>query len=103
MAFLAEDGSTFGDGATGRLWIDDDELNPLQIVDGAGPEAAGDITVDRGLAEEESLAVGDDGAPILTLAGQSDATIVGITAFGDSDSIDDSGTVGSRRRRPSTG
>jgi len=93
VAFLADDGSTFGDGATGRLWIQDEELNPLEIVDGAAPESAGDITIDRGLADDESLAVGDE-VQILTLAGQADATIVGITAFGDSDSIDPSGTVG---------
>lgn len=58
VAFLADDGSTFGDGATGRLWIQDEELNPLEIVDGAAPESAGDITIDRGLADDESLAVG---------------------------------------------
>ena len=93
VAFLADDGTTYGDGATGRLWIEDDALNPLDVVEGEGPSAAGEITVDQGLADAESLAVGDE-VQILTLAGQADATIVGITAFGDSDSIDGGGTVG---------
>ncbi len=92
VAFLGDDGTAFGDGTTGRLWIEDDELNPLDIVEGTAPTAAGDITVDRGLADDEELAVGDDVA-LLTLAGQVDATIVGVTAFGNSDSIDSGGTV----------
>ena len=92
VGFLADDGTTFGDGATGRLWVADEELNPLQLVEGTAPTAAGELTVDRGLADEESLQVGDP-VTVLTQAGQFDATIVGITAFGSADSIDDGGTV----------
>jgi putative ABC transport system permease protein len=93
VAFLDDDGTTtYGDGATGRLWIADDELNPLSLDEGTAPQGAGEITVDRGLAEDEGLAVGDD-VTVLTLAGPFPASIVGITSFGDSDSIDQSGTV----------
>jgi putative ABC transport system permease protein len=92
VSFLAADGSTFGNDATGRLWIEDEELNPLDIEDGAAPAAAGEIAVDRGLADEEDIAVGDQ-VTILTLAGESDATVVGITRFGSSDALDGGGTV----------
>lgn len=92
VAFLAEDGSTFGDGATGRLWISDDELNPVDVVDGSAPESAGEIAVDRGLADEKSLQVGDQ-VTVLTVGGQFDSTIVGITEFGDQDALDQGGTV----------
>jgi putative ABC transport system permease protein len=92
VAFRAADGSTFADNATGRLWIADDELNPLDIVDGQAPSAAGEIAVDQGIAERDGLAVGDR-ATLLTLAGPQDVTIAGTTRFGDADSIDQDGTV----------
>jgi putative ABC transport system permease protein len=92
VAFFGENGATFGDGAVGRLWIEDDDLNSIDVEDGAAPVAAGEIAVDRGLAENEGLAV-DDQVTILTLAGQFDATIVGITKFGNTDAQDRDGTV----------
>ena len=92
VAFLGDDGSTFADGATGRLWVSDTELNPLSLDEGEAPDAAGELTVDRGLADNESLAVGDE-VTVLTLAGDFPATVVGITSFGSADSIDDVGTV----------
>jgi putative ABC transport system permease protein len=92
IAFLGADGTPFADGATGRLWISDDELNPVDVEEGAAPTAAGEIAVDQGLAEDESLAIGDQ-VVVLTAAGQFDATIVGITSFGSTDAIDQNGTV----------
>jgi putative ABC transport system permease protein len=92
VAFLGDDGRTFADGATGRLWNDDQELNPLDIAEGRAPTAAGEIAVDGGLAANEDLSVGQQ-MTILTLAGRFPATITGITRFGDADSIDDGGTV----------
>ena len=92
IAFLGDDGKPFADGATGRLWITDDELNPVDIEEGVVPEAAGEIAVDQGLAENESLAIGEQ-VVVLTAAGQFDATIVGITSFGTTDAIDQNGTV----------
>ena len=59
---------------------------------GVAPAASGEIAIDRGLADDEDLAVGDN-VIVLTLAGQQDATIVGITSFGSSDAQDQSGTV----------
>jgi len=92
IGFLGDDGKPFADGATGRLWVDDDELNHLDIVEGVAPGAAGEVVVDRGLADDEGLAVGQP-VVVLTAAGQFDATIVGITSFGSSDAIDQNGTV----------
>jgi putative ABC transport system permease protein len=92
VSFLGDDGQPYADGATGRLWVEDDELNHIDIVDGVAPVAAGEIAVDRGLAENEGLTVGDQ-VVVLTSAGQFDATIVGTTSFGSTDAIDRSGTV----------
>ena len=92
VSFLADDGSTFADDATGRLWIDDDELNPVDVVEGSAPTTAGEIAVDQGTADDEDLAVGQ-AVTVLTLAGQQQAMIVGITEFGDTDAQDRGGTV----------
>jgi putative ABC transport system permease protein len=92
VSFLADDGTTFADGATGRLWIEDEELNPTDLVEGSAPSASGEVTVDRGTADDENLTVGQS-VTVLTLAGQKPATIVGITEFGDNDAEDDGGTV----------
>ena len=92
VAFLGADGKTTANGAVGRLWIADDALNPIDIDDGAAPAASGEIAIDRGLADDEDLSVGDD-IVVLTLAGQHDATIVGVTSFGSTDAQDQSGTV----------
>jgi putative ABC transport system permease protein len=92
VAFRAANGSVFADGATGRLWIEDDALDPIDVQDGEAPVAAGEIAVDRGLAKTHDLAVGEK-ATLLTLAGPQQVTIVGITKFGSSDSLDGGGTV----------
>ncbi len=92
VAFLADGGGTFGDGATGRLWIEDDELNPVDVTEGRAPRTTGEIAVDAGLADGEDLSVGD-AVTILTLAGRFPVTVVGVTEFGSSDAIDQGGTV----------
>jgi len=92
VAFGRADGSTFGDGATGRLWISDQDLNPLSVASGRAPKAAGEIAVDKGLADKEGLKVGDT-VTVLSVGGENEAKIVGITDFGSADSIDRSGTV----------
>ncbi len=37
VAFQGEGAKPFGDGATGRLWVDDDDLNPLDLREGEAP------------------------------------------------------------------
>ena len=92
VAFRAADGSTFADGATGRLWIDDDALSPIDVVEGRAPTRSGEIAVDKGLARRHDLTVGEK-VTILTLAGPFPATIAGVTKFGSADALDSDGTV----------
>ena len=92
VSFLGDDGGTFADDATGRLWVEDDELNPTAIVEGAAPLAAGEVVVDRGTVDDNDLEVGQS-VTLLTLGGQEVATVVGITTFGDHDAEDGGGTV----------
>jgi putative ABC transport system permease protein len=91
-SFANDKGKAYATSAIGRLWVDDEELNPLAVVKGDAPTAAGEIAVDRGLAEDEDLAVGDD-LTLLTLAGEQQVRMVGITEFGDSAAIDSGGTI----------
>lgn len=92
VAFQGDAGKTFGEGATGRLWVTDDDLNPLEVTQGEAPAAAGEVAIDVGLAEQEDLALGDE-ITLLSVAGPTEAKIVGLTEFGSADSIDQGGTV----------
>ena len=92
VAFLAPDGSTYGDGTTGRLWIADDELNPLGVDEGRAPEASGEVAISRDVADEEGISVGDE-LTVLSVSGEHQATVVGTTEFGSDASVDDGGTL----------
>jgi putative ABC transport system permease protein len=92
VAFLAKSGRTFGAGSTGRLWVTDKELNPVQLTKGRAPRGPDEIAIDRGLASRESLRLGGP-ATVLSVSGRHDATIVGITSFGSAEAIDQGGTV----------
>ncbi len=92
MAFLGAYGKPTAEGATGRLWVEDDELNPVDVTEGRAPAAEGEVAVDRGTAEDEDLGIGDR-VTVLTQAGRFPATVVGITRFGEGDALDGSGTV----------
>lgn len=83
-------GEIVAEGATGRQWISDEVLNPLELAEGRGPAAANEIAMDRGLAEELAVSVGDE-ITVLSIAGENPSMIVGITQFGDSDSMDGPG------------
>ena len=92
VAFLDAQGKTFADSATGRSWIEDEQLNPVDIKSGTAPVAVGEIAIDRQTAEDEDLAIGDT-VTLLTSGGQFAASIVGITEFGSSAALDGGGTV----------
>ena len=92
VAFLGADGDTFANSATGRLWIEADDLNPIDLDDGAAPLGDAEIAVDKGIASGEGIEIGDQ-VTILTLAGPFPATVVGITSFGGADAQDQGGTV----------
>ncbi|MDA0179747.1 FtsX-like permease family protein [Solirubrobacter phytolaccae] len=92
VAFPPRRGHPSAKAATGRLWIDDAELNPLELTSGRAPKGAGEVAVDRGLAESVDLKVGSR-VKVATLAGAFDATVVGVTKFGSADALDQDGTV----------
>ena len=41
VAFLGDDGKPFAKDSTGRLWIEDGDLNPLELSSGDAPSARG--------------------------------------------------------------
>ena len=92
IALARANGKPFASDATGRLWIEDQKLNPLELEAGRAPSAADEIAVDQGLAEDEQLKVGQR-IGVLSTAGKNESTIVGITKFGNSDALDNGGTV----------
>ncbi|MBO9534329.1 MAG: FtsX-like permease family protein [Solirubrobacteraceae bacterium] len=100
-SFLDAKGKRFASKATGRLWVDDDELNPLTIDAGRAPTAPTEIAVDRGLAESQHLKLGQQ-VTVATAAGPQQSTIVGTTSFGSSDAIDEAGTISIPRSRAFT-
>lgn len=87
-----DDGDGEPTAATGRLWIADEVLNPLEIDSGRGPQVGGEVAIDIGIADDLQIAVGDT-IDLLSLAGAEQAAVVGITRFGDSDTIDPEGTI----------
>ena len=87
-----EDGSSANLRTIGRNWIADEAMNPLDLVDGRAPESEGEIALDAALLREAEASLGDT-VGLDTPAGRIEAKIVGITAFGDDDAIDDGGTV----------
>jgi putative ABC transport system permease protein len=93
VSFRDADGNVFAKDAAASLWIEDEELNPFVVADGEAPQAPGEIAVDRGTAEEHGLGVGD-ATTVLTPEGPEEATVVGITSFGDrADALSRSGDV----------
>ncbi len=75
----------------GGNWADN-ATNPYDLVEGRGPEAADEVVIDRGTAEAGELAVGD--TTTVRTPAPIEATIVGIAAFGEQDSIGGSGFTG---------
>jgi putative ABC transport system permease protein len=89
---LDDDGDPVRSQTLGRAWIPDDVLNPFTVAEGAPPESADEVAVDRETAAQAGLSVGDEVA-LATPAGPLTATVSGITEFGRSASVDGGGTV----------
>lgn len=85
-------GSTGTSGADGRLWITVPQLNPFTIVQGQAPAQAGQIAIDAATAESLGLSVGSS-VPLKTSSGPQQATIVGITNFGEQQAANSSGDI----------
>lgn len=88
---LDADGEPLGGGANqapsmGGNWIDVDQLNPYELVEGAAPAAEGEVVIDRGTATEADLGVGDR-TSVLTAQGPEPVTVTGIATFGEADSM----------------
>ena len=91
---MGSDGEAIGgDGppTLGEAWIDH-PANPYEVVEGRSPGSRNEIVVDRGTATAGELSVGDT----ITVRTPSpvEATVVGIVAFGEQDSIGGSGYTG---------
>jgi putative ABC transport system permease protein len=64
-------------------WIDDDELNPYELVEGRAPLAADEVVVNRGAADDGGLTIGD--TTTVATPEPVTVTIVGIATFGGED------------------
>jgi putative ABC transport system permease protein len=85
---LAADGTPLGGEGPPTIaggWVDDPELSPMTLVEGRGPEAPGEVVLDRGTAEDGELAVGD--TTTVLVPEPVPVTVVGIATFGDDDSM----------------
>ncbi len=86
------DGTTANLRSQGRAWMEDEQLNPVQLVEGSAPRGSDQVVLDRKLAEEAEAEVGDE-VELETPIGRHEATVVGISSFGDADSLDAGGTL----------
>ncbi len=87
FAKLVVDGSSVGTGTAidvGRNWIADPELNPFRLSSGRPPTAAGEIVIDRAVAEDAGIDLGET-VQVLTATGIHDATVAGIATFAAAD------------------
>ena len=76
----------------GRVWIDDEQLNAHQLVEGDAPSGADEVVVDEDTAEEAEAGVGDT-VRLRTPVGPREATVVGLARIGDRASLDAGGTI----------
>ena len=88
---VGKDGKAIGDpgmGAPtfGRNWIVTNDLNPFHVVEGHAPQAPNDVVIDRGVAKQGHLAVGDRATIILPKGLPQTFDLVGIATFGSADS-----------------
>jgi putative ABC transport system permease protein len=84
---LDRSGKAVGSAQTGVLgmnWVTVPELNPFTIDAGRAPVESGEIAIDKHSAKLADLGVGDR-TTVLSAGEPRDATIVGITRFGEVD------------------
>ena len=84
-------GSNQGPPTFGGEWADD-ALNPYKLVDGRAPTANDEAVIDRGVADEGDLGIGD--RTTILVPEVVGVTIVGIATFGSVDSAGGSTYVG---------
>lgn len=84
FAKVVVDGRAVGTGTysdIGRNWISDPALNPFTLASGTAPVADGDVVIDRALASEAGLQIGDE-VEIITPTGVHHLTLTGTTSYG---------------------
>ena len=81
----AVEAAGMGAATLGANWIPNPALNPFHLVDGSAPATADEVVIDRGSARRAGLVVGDE-VEAVTGNGTSHVRVVGIAAFGTTDS-----------------
>lgn len=66
-------------------WIDDPALSPYRLVEGRAPEAANEVVINQGAADDGDLQIGD--TTTILLPDPVEATITGIAQFGDEEGL----------------
>lgn len=87
FAKLVDNGRAVGDGVAADIgigWVLNTELNPFTIAEGTAPTSTGEIAVDRSVANDAGVAVGDQ-LQVLTSTGVHDVTVTGIASYGNAD------------------
>jgi putative ABC transport system permease protein len=76
----------------GMAWPTTRALNPLHLVAGHAPTAAGDVVIDRASARTTRFAPGDS-VRVLTPSGSAQYTVSGIATYGSADDAGGAGVV----------
>lgn len=87
FAKLVVDGSSVGTGTAsdvGRNWIDHPRLSSFGLAEGRAPQRVGEVVLDRKLARDARLVVGDR-TSVLTATGVHEATVVGLASYAGRD------------------
>ncbi len=74
-----------------EAWVDVPELTGWRLAEGRAPRTAGEVVVDRALAREAGLTVGDD--VVVLVPAPVEATVVGVARFGEEDTTADANLV----------
>src|SRR5438874_1126214 len=85
-ALIGRDGKTIGGNGPPRLagnWITDPDLNPYQLAEGRAPQAADEVVINRGAANDGDLHIGD--RTTVRTPDPVSVRIVGIATFGSED------------------
>lgn len=81
---VKDDGKALSSNGTpfGLNWVDDEQLNPFRISEGATPEAADEIVIDEGSFEDGSFRIGQE-VRVLPLGEDQPFKLVGVFSAGD--------------------
>ena len=73
-------------GTLGTTWIDDERLNPFELLSGRAPEGPSEIVLDQATVEREGWALGDS-VGVLAKDSTTPMSIVGTAGFGDVEGV----------------